>query len=91
MTPRNAEATAATSPHYVVLLSGLCTMEDKMKAFECGTLVPGCTWHTKAEDTAEIVRRVTEHLRSAHEEEVIRPNMVEEIKARIHEVEKTEH
>ncbi len=56
-----------------------------MKSFECGTLVPGCTWHTQAEDTVEIVRRAADHLRNAHGEEVIRPNMVDEIKARVHE------
>jgi predicted small metal-binding protein len=57
-----------------------------MKRFECGSLVPGCTWHTEAEESAEVVRRATEHLREAHGEEVIRPNMVEQIKARIHDV-----
>ena len=56
-----------------------------MKSFECGTLVPGCTWHTQAEDTSEIVRRAADHLRNAHGEELIRPNMVDEIKARVHE------
>lgn len=56
-----------------------------MKSFECGTLVPGCSWHTEAEDGAEVVRRAADHLRSAHGEETIRPNMVDEIKARVHE------
>jgi predicted small metal-binding protein len=56
-----------------------------MKRFECGTLVPGCPWHTEAEDSAEIVRRAAEHLRNAHEEAVIRPDMVERIKERIAE------
>jgi predicted small metal-binding protein len=66
---------------------GLPTNDGEMimKSFECGTLVPGCTWHTQAEDTAEIVRRAAEHLRNAHGEELIRPNMVDEIKARVHE------
>ena len=54
-----------------------------MKTFACGTLVPGCTWHTSAEETAEIVRRAAEHLRTAHEEEQVRPNLVEQIKARV--------
>ena len=56
-----------------------------MKSFDCGTLVPGCQWHTEATDSAEVVRRATEHLRSAHGEEEIRPGMVEQIKARVHE------
>lgn len=56
-----------------------------MKQFECGSLVPGCRWHTEAEDGAEIVRRAAEHLRTAHDESVIRSNMVEQIKARVHD------
>ena len=54
-----------------------------MKTFKCGSLVPGCDWHTQHEDEAEVVRRAVEHLRSAHEEAVVRPNMVELIKERI--------
>jgi predicted small metal-binding protein len=56
-----------------------------MKTFECGTLVPGCKWHTEAEDAAEVVRRAAEHLRTTHGEQDIRPTMVEQIKARVHE------
>ena len=65
-------------------------METTMKSFECGTLVPGCTWHTQADDSAEIVRRAADHLRSAHEEEEIRPNLIDEIKARIHDTDKAD-
>ncbi len=57
-----------------------------MKRFECGSLVPGCTWHTEAENGAEIVRRAAEHLRSTHGETVIRPEMVDLIKERIEDV-----
>ena len=60
-----------------------------MKQFQCGSLVPGCTWHTEAEEEAEVVRRVTEHLRSAHDEETVRPDMVSRIKERIHDAEAT--
>ncbi len=54
-----------------------------MKQYEC--LVPGCPWHTQAEDSAEIVRRAADHLRSVHAEAVVRPDMIERIKQRIHE------
>ncbi|MES5098781.1 DUF1059 domain-containing protein [Agrobacterium sp. BA1120] len=54
-----------------------------MRLFECGTLVPGCEWHTRADEDAEIVRRTVDHLRQAHGETVIRENMVENIKTRI--------
>lgn len=56
-----------------------------MKQFECGTLVPGCSWHTQAEETAEIVRRAADHLRTAHGEAVIRPEMIDRVKDRIHD------
>lgn len=56
-----------------------------MKQFECGTLVPGCPWHTEAEDGAEVVRRAAEHLRNVHGEQQVRPDMIERIKARMHE------
>lgn len=54
-----------------------------MRQFECGTLVPGCSWHTRADHDAEIVRRAVDHLREAHGETVIREQMVDNIKARI--------
>ncbi|MBB3287699.1 MULTISPECIES: DUF1059 domain-containing protein [Rhizobium] len=54
-----------------------------MRLFECGTLVPGCSWHTRAQDDAEVVRRAVEHMRDAHGETIIRENMVDNIKARI--------
>ncbi|MFA7416015.1 MAG: DUF1059 domain-containing protein [Rhizobium sp.] len=54
-----------------------------MKQFECGSLVPGCDWHTRADEDAEIVRRAVEHMKTAHGETVIRESMIENIKARI--------
>ncbi len=57
--------------------------EEDMRLFECGTLVPGCAWHTRAKDDAEVVRRAVEHLRDAHGETIVRENMVDNIKARI--------
>jgi len=52
-----------------------------MKRYDC--LVPGCKWHTEAEDTAELVRRAGDHLRNVHDETEIRPAMIERIKERI--------
>jgi len=54
-----------------------------MKEYEC--LVPGCPWHTRAEDISEVVRRAAEHLRSVHGESVVRPDMIGHIKERIHD------
>ncbi|WP_322990842.1 MULTISPECIES: DUF1059 domain-containing protein [unclassified Hoeflea] len=54
-----------------------------MKTFHCGSLVPGCNWHTRADSEAEIVSRVVDHLRQSHGETTIRPSMVEQIKQRM--------
>ena len=54
-----------------------------MKQYEC--LVPGCPWHTQADDPAEIVRRAADPLRSVHAEAEVRPEMIDRIKQRIHE------
>ena len=39
-----------------------------MKEFHCGSLVPGCDWHTRHEEEAEIMRRAVEHMREIHGE-----------------------
>ena len=54
-----------------------------MKTFHCGSLVPGCDWHTRADSEAEIVSRTIDHLRETHGETTIRPSIVEQIKARM--------
>ncbi|MEO8758288.1 MAG: DUF1059 domain-containing protein [Devosia sp.] len=55
-----------------------------MKQYEC--LVPGCPWHTQSKDEPEIVRRAAEHLREVHGEAVVRPDMIDRIKQRIHDM-----
>lgn len=55
--------------------------EDIMKEYHC--FVPGCSWHTRAEEEAEIVRRASEHMRSAHDGMEVRESTVEQIKSRI--------
>lgn len=62
-----------------------------MKAFECGTLVPGCGWHTQADDGAEVVRRAADHLRTAHGETEVRPDMIERIKERVRDTASAQH
>ncbi len=54
-----------------------------MRLFECGSLVPGCDWHTRADSDAEVVRRAVDHLRQSHGETIIRENMIDNIKMRI--------
>jgi len=57
-----------------------------MKEFQCGSLVPGCEWHTRHQEEAEIIRRAAEHMRETHGETVIRETMVEAIRSRIEKV-----
>ena len=54
-----------------------------MRLFECCTLVPGCPWHTRADNDAEVIRKAVDHLRQAHGETLVRENMVDNIKERI--------
>lgn len=54
-----------------------------MKEFHCGSLVPGCDWHTRAEEEAEVIRRAVEHMRQVHGETIIRESMIEAIRSRI--------
>jgi predicted small metal-binding protein len=54
-----------------------------MKEFYCGSLVPGCDFHTRHQEEAEVVRRAVQHMREAHGEDVIRETMVEAIKSRV--------
>lgn len=57
-----------------------------MKEFHCGSLVPGCEWHTRNDEEAEIIRRAAAHLRETHGETIIRETMVEAIRSRIERV-----
>lgn len=54
-----------------------------MKEFHCGSLVPGCEWHTRHTEEAEVMRRAIEHMRETHGETIIRETMVEAIRTRI--------
>ena len=54
-----------------------------MKEFQCGSLVPGCDWHTRHADEAEVMRRAVEHMRETHGETIIRESMVDAIRSRI--------
>ena len=54
-----------------------------MKEFQCGSLVPGCDWHTRHEDEAEVIRRAVEHMSETHGETNIRESMVDAIRSRI--------
>lgn len=54
-----------------------------MKTFHCGSLVPGCDWHTRHQVEAEVMRRAVEHMRETHGETTIRESMLDAIRSRI--------
>lgn len=54
-----------------------------MKQYRCGSLVPGCDWHTRHESEAEIIRRASEHMQKVHGETIIRETMIEAIRSRV--------
>ncbi|MCF1502499.1 DUF1059 domain-containing protein [Afifella sp. H1R] len=56
-----------------------------MKTITCGELVPGCTYKARAETEAELLQKVSEHVRSAHPGMEMTPKMVEKVKAKVHE------
>jgi predicted small metal-binding protein len=56
-----------------------------MRLFECCSLVPGCQWQVRCNETAEVVHRAVAHMRIAHRETVDRENIVYQIKIRIME------
>ncbi|MER9501349.1 DUF1059 domain-containing protein [Mesorhizobium sp. M0587] len=62
-----------------------------MKEFHCGSLVPGCDWHTRAEEEAEVMRRAVEHMRETHGETTIRETMIEAIRSRIEKARDAEY
>ncbi len=59
---------------------------NAMKEFHCGSLVPGCDWHTRHEEEAEVMRRAVQHMRETHGENVIRESMIDAIRSRIEKV-----
>ena len=54
-----------------------------MKEFHCGSPVPGCEWHRRHPEEAEVMRRAVEHMRETHGETIIRETMVEAIRSRV--------
>ena len=72
-----------------VPMRGAGSQEERrypMKEFHCGSLVPGCEWHTRADEEAEVMRRAVDHMRETHGETVIRETMIEAIRSRIEKV-----
>ncbi|HEX4482683.1 MAG TPA: DUF1059 domain-containing protein [Solirubrobacteraceae bacterium] len=58
-----------------------------MKAFACGAVVPGCTATFTARSDEEILACVAEHALHDHGMSEIPPEVVEQVRANVQEVE----
>lgn len=56
-----------------------------MKEFRCGVLMPGCWATFQGESEDEILRQIAVHARQEHGMDDVPPEVVEEIRAEIHE------
>ena len=54
-----------------------------MKAIACGDMVPGCNFRARAETEAELMQKVSDHVRDAHPEVEMTPEMVSSLKGKI--------
>jgi len=56
-----------------------------MKEFACGSVVPGCDARFTGESEEEILAQVPEHAAEAHGMTDVPPEVVEQVKANIHD------
>lgn len=57
--------------------------EDAVKTIACGDLVPGCPYKARAESEAALMKKVSDHVRTAHPDVELTPKMVEAVKAKM--------
>ena len=56
-----------------------------MKTIACGDLVPGCDFKAHAETEADLLAKVSGHVRTAHPEIQMTPALVEAVKGKVRE------
>ena len=54
-----------------------------MKAFSCGTLVPGCAATFEAPSEDELLEKIAAHARDEHGMDEVPPEVVDDIRAAI--------
>ena len=57
-----------------------------MKQFNCGDVVPGCTWVTRREDEDELCAEISTHAHEAHGMDEVPPEVAGPDPRRITEV-----
>ncbi len=53
------------------------------KVLRCGDVMPGCAIVLEGQDDAEVVRKATEHAKSAHGMATVPPDVVNKVRAAI--------
>ena len=56
-----------------------------MKTIACGDLVPGCDFRARAETEADLLAKVSSHVRTAHPDIEMTPALVASVKGKIRE------
>ena len=56
-----------------------------MKKIACGDIVPGCNFKARAENEAELMQKVSDHVHEAHPEVRLTPELVTSVKSKIRE------
>lgn len=53
------------------------------KVLKCGDVMPGCAAVLEGQDDAEVMRKATEHAKSAHKMATVPPDIVNKVRAAI--------
>ena len=56
-----------------------------MKTIHCGDLVPGCDFKARADSEADLMQKVSAHVRDAHPEVTLTPHLMQSIKDKTRE------
>ena len=57
-----------------------------MKRFSCGDVVPGCKATFTGKDESDVLSQVADHARNDHGIQSVSPELVDAVRARIHDV-----
>jgi predicted small metal-binding protein len=60
--------------------------ERRMKQFNCGDVVPGCTWVTRRDGEDELMVEISSHAHDTHGMDEVPPEVMDLIRAVITEV-----
>ena len=56
-----------------------------MKVLKCGDVVPGCKAEIKGESEHDVLRKATEHTKTAHHMDSLPPEVLSKVKSAIHD------